>query len=1161
MKRFLASYPFFNKKVFLQLLFGLYLSLFCISLSAQVLADTVSFCPSVTYLGNDKARVDIRTAGFNDINSMQFTMTWDETEANFDSVGNFHNLLCCIGSGNFGTNSASEGSLTFSWLDFALNGESLPDSSVVFSIFLSLNLAELQSFSFSSDPVPIEIINSTLDPILPLMGALGCTSDSYEYIYGAVNICPTITDLGNDKARADIYVTDFKNIVNMDFGVEWLDSEATIDSVGSLHPILSEFTGDILLNTNNVEVSYTDADLEGHSLPKQSILFSIYFSLNTPDITYLSVADDPFFEALVGSSETTEIPAIGGDLSCSPLFFLELDTIRICPSIIYFENNKARADIRITNFDSIQTTQFSVTWDGQEASLDSVGNFNSDMGLMMSSFGLGAEHVSIAWFDFGLQGVTLADGSILFSIYFTTNGSEVPSLGIGEVPTPIEFTNTAMEVIPGVPEDLGCESPFSGPIFICSKTKTEGNQFIADVLISNFNNITAFDLSIEWNPNKLTFNSAAPNSTIAPMLNLQIPPNSPNGTVILDWADVETSFPNQDTLIRLVFDIIGVDPGNVNISESPAPSFVYKNDNTMIATPNCNLFQQASITGRIYRDENNNCQYDAGEVYLENIIIKNNTDLANFYDKTDTSGYYWLNLLGGENDIEVIPPNPLFQACQPSYTFDINGDTAIVLDIPLQPIISCPLMEVNIGTPFVRYCFPNTYYVTYCNLGTVTAENAYVEVLLDPYFTPISSSIPWSSNQGDLYTFDLGDVAYNECGGFFIQVEMDCDSTEVGQTHCVSANIYPDTICIPSANYSGAEIEVSGSCTGDSVQFIISNIGTSPMAAVQQYIVIEDQVILMQGDFDLNDGESTSVSVAATGAMYRLEAGQEINYPLPSSPSVTIETCTPADSISSLGFFNWYPQDEGSPFNSRDCQESIAAWDPNDKQAFPEGYGPQHYIEANTSIEYKIHFQNTGNDTAFKVVLLDTLSEHLDFTTIQVGASSHPFSWDLTGEGVLSFVFNDIMLPDSNVNEPASHGFIYFTIDQEANNAIGTVINNSAAIYFDFNAPVITNETIHTIGEDFIEKVMVSTYQPLSSNGQLLVSPNPTNQNTFFQWSGERVSRGRFSLYSSTGKLILQQFFAGNQWQLDADGLAEGIYFFDVSDNGRQLATGKLVVY
>ncbi|MCB0556652.1 MAG: hypothetical protein KDD02_24110, partial [Phaeodactylibacter sp.] len=64
----------------------------------------------------------------------------------------------------------------------------------------------------------------------------------------------------------------------------------------------------------------------------------------------------------------------------------------------------------------------------------------------------------------------------------------------------------------------------------------------------------------------------------------------------------------------------------------------------------------------------------------------------------------------------------------------------------------------------------------------------------------------------------------------------------------------------------------------------------------------------------------------------------------------------------------------------------------NDKQGFPRGYGDEHYIYPGTDLEYLVRFQNTGNDTAFLVVIRDTLSEFLDIATVRPGAASHPYT-------------------------------------------------------------------------------------------------------------------------------------------------------------------------
>jgi hypothetical protein len=93
-----------------------------------------------------------------------------------------------------------------------------------------------------------------------------------------------------------------------------------------------------------------------------------------------------------------------------------------------------------------------------------------------------------------------------------------------------------------------------------------------------------------------------------------------------------------------------------------------------------------------------------------------------------------------------------------------------------------------------------------------------------------------------------------------------------------------------------------------------------------------------------------------------------------------------------------------------------------------------------------IRFQNTGTDVAYKVVVVDTLSADLDVSTLQLGSVSHPYKMQVSGKGrpVLTFTFNNILLPDSNANEPASHGYIQFSIKPKAGLPEKTRIENYA---------------------------------------------------------------------------------------------------------------------
>ncbi len=116
-------------------------------------------------------------------------------------------------------------------------------------------------------------------------------------------------------------------------------------------------------------------------------------------------------------------------------------------------------------------------------------------------------------------------------------------------------------------------------------------------------------------------------------------------------------------------------------------------------------------------------------------------------------------------------------------------------------------------------------------------------------------------------------------------------------------------------------------------------------------------------------------------------------------------------------------------------------------------------LAANTYLEYVIRFQNTGNDTCFNAKILNPVDTNkLELSTFEFITSSHTSSieWH-PAECNLEYKFENILLPDSNVNEPQSHGFIRYRIKPKTNLTAGHVIGNNAAIYFDFNQPVLTN--------------------------------------------------------------------------------------------------------
>ncbi len=254
-----------------------------------------------------------------------------------------------------------------------------------------------------------------------------------------------------------------------------------------------------------------------------------------------------------------------------------------------------------------------------------------------------------------------------------------------------------------------------------------------------------------------------------------------------------------------------------------------------------------------------------------------------------------------------------------------------------------------------------------------------------------------------------------------------------------------------------------------------------------------------------------------------------------------------------------FPQFVGGPFNLIYCNEVVGSYDPNDKQAIPSGFGEEHSILPNTDIDYTIRFQNTGTDTAFRVVITDQLSSLLDPATIKPDPSSHPYEFKLENQGLLSFTFYNIELPDSTTNLLESQGFISFKIAQRPSLPSGTLIENDANIYFDFNPPILTNTTFHTVN-DLID-IVNGSVSVASPQIQVKVMPNPMQNGAWIQLKGlsspESIS---LQLFDVNGKRVRQVNGNGNNIWLNRSDLPSGMYFFTILKQGKWQASGKLIV-
>jgi uncharacterized repeat protein (TIGR01451 family) len=226
----------------------------------------------------------------------------------------------------------------------------------------------------------------------------------------------------------------------------------------------------------------------------------------------------------------------------------------------------------------------------------------------------------------------------------------------------------------------------------------------------------------------------------------------------------------------------------------------------------------------------------------------------------------------------------------------------------------------------------------------------------------------------------------------------------------------------------------------------------------------------------------------------------------------------------------------------------------------PSGFLSEHYTVNGTELKYRIDFQNTGTDTAFRVVLVDTLSSFLNIASFVPGVSSHPYSVEVGGRAV-KFIFDPIRLIDSGTNEPASHGYVHFKIKPIQGLRQKTKIENRADIYFDYNASVRTNTVFNTIF-DTIQIYVPKGGSTIAENDKtsVIVFPNPATDKFFIQIS-EPVRDLSIEIYDMQGRLIKTISSSNNQTiEVSAQGMTKGIYHIRCISGEKLIVVKKLMV-
>lgn len=592
-----------------------------------------------------------------------------------------------------------------------------------------------------------------------------------------------------------------------------------------------------------------------------------------------------------------------------------------------------------------------------------------------------------------------------------------------------------------------------------------------------------------------------------------------------------------------------VNIGLVNTVAIDSNGHIWTHDNGQwikITLANASLppanFESFRIKGQVYFDANNNNTLDTDELYKNQrfAITKNGSSLTRYAVSKSNGEFEFLYQGEGGYSLTILgsDPNVFAETSSISFTVtDVNQDTdlgSIKLQTRYIDALLVKSAEKQGAWGFVRDGFENTFTTA---IGNISATKN---------FTNLNFQFLYQNKDenSDNIVPQIEDIKiYRVTSETDIPAIYNTIIEPIGNRWRVNdfnenytTNILTTT---PQITTNTDKVTVDFTIGQlDAKDMIVIEVETDLFAPEQNGSIIEFGLSFAGGDnLDETDGPINIPLIP------RPENNPNLRFPedLPPFPDPNNPTVNP--------FVPEGPVYAPLPKNT----EIFSSYDPNDKLVSPGLPNQLNDVDINTQyLTYTIRFENEGNFSAKDVYILDELDPNLDLNSIQIIEASHEVVLDelsINGKTTLRFFFEDIFL-DYTANDPiASQGYVKFAIKPIEGIALNTIVENTAAIYFDQNPPIITNTTQH----QFIE-LLLSSNDFSIDNSLIKVFPNPVQHGLELLFP--EIGNYTIQIFDLTGRMISKQTIEKKKsTRLDLSHLSKGNYILNVvsSDTTSQI--------
>lgn len=219
-------------------------------------------------------------------------------------------------------------------------------------------------------------------------------------------------------------------------------------------------------------------------------------------------------------------------------------------------------------------------------------------------------------------------------------------------------------------------------------------------------------------------------------------------------------------------------------------------------------------------------------------------------------------------------------------------------------------------------------------------------------------------------------------------------------------------------------------------------------------------------------------------------------------------------------------------------QTVVNSFDPNDKTCL-EGISIAQ-AQVGDYVHYLIRFENNGTANAKNIVVKDDIdTSKFDLSTLIPLSGSHSFVTKISGTNTAEFIFENIQLPFDDAN---NDGYISFKIKTKSTLAAGNSFSNTARIYFDYNAPIVTNTYTTSV------QTVLATSEVNTSKNDFNIYPNPVKDILYIQSKDEII---KAEIYDAAGRILNTTGVKNNA--VNVSDLAKGNYIIKVSTKNKTL--------